>query len=235
MRRGMRREDVERAAKHAALVAALVTVGVSVNGVIQGVEKHAGIAWRWLATVAALCFAGVLAVFFLWNLWTIARARPVNEILETEAAESALLKEPLYAFVAMEFYALMLNRTFAVFVAPDGLYGWKATGIVSHADRKYYEPLRALVTDPELARDMRAIRKLAEQRGGFFYPRAEIAAVSADEKSQWGMGGILTLGHVTVRLASGKRRRLILLGETIPDEARDRIAATLGVPLPSTE
>jgi len=191
--------------------------------------------WQKAISFTVVCFAAAFVIFFLWGLVRIARGEPVNEILETEAAESERLKTPLYAFVAMEFYALMWNRTFAVFVAPEGLYGWKATGVVTNSDRRFYEPLQELVTDTDLASDLPAIRKLAAVRGGFFYPRAEIAAVSSDGKSQWGMGGIANSGHVTVLLASGRRRKFIVLGEVIPEEVRDRIATTLGVGIPSTE
>jgi hypothetical protein len=235
----MRKDELSRAAKKAALVSALVTLGVVANGAIGRPHKHAPapppISLPMLVIPAVVCFALVFLIFFVWNLWSIARAEPVNEILEMEAPESERLKTPLYAFVAMEYYALILNRTCAIFVAPEGLYGWTAVGVVTNSDRRFYEPLQDLVADPDMASDLPAIRKLAALRGGFFYPSAEIVAVSSDEKSQWGMGGILTLGHVEVRIRSGKRRRFILLGNTIPEEVRDRIAATLGVQLPSTE
>lgn len=211
----------------------LISAGIRSLG--QESRPPTGSIWSELILFAAVGFAAVFLIFFAWNLWSVVRSEQVNEILETEAAESERLKTSLYAFVAMEFYALMWNRTFAIFVAPEGLYGWKASGVVTNSDRRFYEPLRELVTDPDLASDLPAIRKLAAVRGGFFYPRAEITAVSSDGKSQWGMGGIANSGHVTVRLASGKRRKFIVLGEAIPEEVRDRIATTLGVGIPSTE
>jgi hypothetical protein len=134
----------------------------------------------------------------------------------------------------MEYFAGILNRTFVVFVAPEGLYGWKAAGPVTNADRKFFEPLQEMAADPEMACDLPAIRKLAALRGGFFYSRAEIASVSSDDRGQWGMGGIPSSGHVHVRLVSGKRRDFILLGDAIPDEVRDRITGGLGVGIPSS-
>jgi hypothetical protein len=144
-----------------------------------------------------------------------------------------LLPTPLYGFVAMEFYWLILNRTFVVFAAPDGLYGWKAAGIVTNANRKYFEPLQEMLADSEFTRDLPSIRKLAHLGGGIFYPPPEIASITSDDRRQWGMGGIRHAGHLHVRLVSGTIRKLILLGEVDPDEVRDRIIATLGTGITS--
>ncbi len=48
-----------------------------------------------------------------------------------------------------------------VFVTREGLYGWKAAGAVTNADREYYRPLRDMLADAEFMRDLPAIRKLA--------------------------------------------------------------------------
>ena len=183
--------------------------------------------WTPFAAIGAL-FAGVFAVFFLWNLIGAIRAQPVYDILEEETPPSELLRYPVYGFVAMEFYWLILNRTFVVFTAPDGLYGWKTNGPVSNADKTYFEPYQEMLQDPDFTRDLPAIRKLAALPGGFIYPPSQIASITSDDRSQWGMGGIPHSGHVHVRLASGTTRKLILLGEVFPENVRDRMIASLG-------
>ena len=225
------RSKVARCAKSALLVAAIFCAATLVGGLIKGIGSRQPMPWLhpWapFAAIGAL-FAGVFAVFFLWNLIGAIRAQPVYDILEEETPPSELLRYPVYGFVAMEFYWLILNRTFVVFIAPDGLYGWKTNGPVSNADKTYFEPYQEMLQDPDFTRDLPAVRKLAALRGGFIYPKAEIVAVTSDERRQWGMGGIAHSGHVYLRLASGSTRKLILLGEVIPDNVRDRMIASLG-------
>ena len=38
----------------------------------------------------------------------------------------------------MEYYRLILNRTFVVFITPEGLYGWKAEGPASWRNHRHY-------------------------------------------------------------------------------------------------
>jgi hypothetical protein len=120
------------------------------------------------------------------------------------------------------------TEPFVVFVAPEGLYGWKALGPVTNANRRYFEPYREMLDDTEFMRDLRAIRKLASLSGGFSYQRSDITSVTPDDRRQWGMGGIAHAGHVHLRLVSGRTRKLILLGEVILEQVRDSIVATLG-------
>jgi hypothetical protein len=42
---------------------------------------------------------------------------------------------------AMEYYWFILNRTFVVFVCPEGLYGWKVVGLVSAASPDFLSRL----------------------------------------------------------------------------------------------
>jgi hypothetical protein len=176
----------------------------------------------------SILFAAVFTIYFAFNLWSVRRAQPLEDILERETPETELLKMPLYGFVAMEFYWLILNRTFLVFVSPDGIFGWKACGPVTNANRRYFEPLQAMVEDREFMRDLPAIRKLAHLPGGFYIPRSEVALIASDDRNQWGMGGIPHSGHILVHHTSGKTNSFILLGEIIPEEARDRIVSALG-------
>ena len=117
-------------------------------------------------------------------------------------------------FVAMEYYWLILNRTFVVFVCPGGLYGWKALGIVSGGgDSRFYEPLASVLEDPEVMGDAETIKELAGKRGGFFIPQSNVASVEFVKKRKWGMAAIRHSGLLYVRLADGTSREFILLGE----------------------
>jgi hypothetical protein len=123
-------------------------------------------------------------------------------------------KTELSGFVAMEYFALFLNRTFVVFSARDGLYGWKARGIIAAgAPPDYFREYANLLDDPKLMNDVTAVRKLANLKGGFFIPRSEISSVEIVPKQKEGMAGIHHTGRILVHFASGKKREFILLGK----------------------
>lgn len=228
----IRGSTIAGCAKNAAIMAAVIASAGTLIAVIRGPVKPASApaehAWLGLFAGAGVFFAAVFVFFFTWNLVRAARAQPVYDILEEETPESELSVQPLYGFVAMEFFWGILNRTFLVLVASDGLYGWKVTGPVTNSNRRYFEPFQEMAADTEFMRDLPAIRKLAALPGGFIYPPSQIASITSDDRSQWGMGGIPHSGHVHVRLASGTTRKLILLGEVIPENVRDRMIASLG-------
>ena len=181
------------------------------------------------AVIGAICFA----IYFVWNLIAVLRADPALEILEDEAPEQGLLPQPLSGFVAMEYYRLILNRTFVTFIAPEGLYGWKARGVVTNADRNFYEPYEEMLEDKEFLRDRKAIEKLSQLRGGFFLERSTIASVEADSRQKWGMGGIPHSGRIHVRFLSGQSREFILLGSVDAEGIRDAIVTVLGAQVTS--
>jgi hypothetical protein len=227
-------------ARNTALTALIVFLGMLALVALRApFNRDSGTA-RHFNWTAALALSSIFALayfllFFLWGILSDIRAQPTFDILAEETPEANLLKSTLYGFVAMEFYWLILNRTYLVFAATDGLYGWKATGPVTNSNRRYFEPFQKMFENQEFMRDLPVIRKLSGLSGGFFYPPSQIALVSSDERSQWGMGDIAHSGHVHVRLASGESRKLIVLGEVIPEEARDRIVAALGAGITSAK
>lgn len=123
-------------------------------------------------------------------------------------------------FVAMEYYAGILNRTFVIFVAREGLYGWKAAGPVPAGDPQYFLPLTKVLEDPKIMQDVVAVRELSKRKGGFFIPRSEIKSAEAIAKQKWGMGGIPHTGRILVHFVSGDRREFILLGRVDADRIR---------------
>jgi hypothetical protein len=185
--------------------------------------------WVFALKLSLVISAIWFCVFFIWGWIAAARLQPVLDALDEEPQPSELSKLPLSGLVAMEYYWLILNRTFVVFIAPEGLYGWKAAGIVTNMDRTFYAPDQEMLKDDEFMRDRQAIEKLSRLRGGFFIERAAIASVEYDERQKWGMGGIPHSGRINVKLTDGKTREFILLGFAIGDELINQIATTLGI------
>lgn len=215
-------------AKAAILIALIAFFGMLLSNWIRSIGSSRPVtSFSFVASSAAYAFF-VFLLFFLWGLFSDMRSRPVLDILEDEAPESQLTRDPLLGFVAMEFFWLILNRTYVVFIAPEGLYGWRALGPVTNANRRYFEPYQEMLEDPGLMRDAVAIKRLSGLKGGFFWRSDQIEHLSADDRSQWGMGGVVHSGHVRVRLVTGVSKNFIILGEAIPAEIRDRIISLTG-------
>jgi hypothetical protein len=160
---------------------------------------------------------------FAWGMIVGIRSQPVLDILDEDPEESALLKKPLNGFVAMEFFWLILNRTYIVFIAPEGLYGWQAHGPVTNRDLNFFQPYQNMVDNRDFMRDLASMQKLSRLRGGFFIDRAAISTIEVNDRPKWGMGGIPESGRIVLRLTSNKTREFILLGSVYPDTIRDKI------------
>jgi hypothetical protein len=120
-------------------------------------------------------------------------------------------------FVAMEYFALILNRSYLVFITPEGLHGWKFTGPVSTASPRFYEPFEALLDLPELAPGSAEFNSLMSKRGSFFIPQSQISSVEFVGESKWGMGPIQHSGKLYIKLLNGKKREFVLLGNAYGD------------------
>lgn len=206
-------------------------MGASLIKPLVGFLFGAKFRFDWVTALElSLMFSAVMfSVFFVWAWFAAARLQPVLDVLDKEPLPSDLSKDAFSGFVAMEYYWLIVNRTFVVFIAPEGLHGWKARGAVTNVDRTFYEPYQEMLKDDEFMRDRQAIEKLSRLRGGFFIERSAILSVDYDERRKWGMGGIPHSGRINVKLADGKTREFILLGFAIGDELKNKIVATLGV------
>ncbi|HSY35455.1 MAG TPA: hypothetical protein VK814_06875 [Acidobacteriaceae bacterium] len=185
--------------------------------------------WKFILAISG--FAG--GVVFIWVFVSayvsMRAAAPADAILDREPGISTNPKEVMSGFVGMEYYGLILNRTYLVFAAPGGLYGWKVEGPVSNARPLFYEPYQKMLDDPELIRGRGAVEDLAKLKGGFFIPDLEIASVIASDKSKWGMGGIPHSGRIRVNLTNGKWREFILLGSVNPDAIQESIVASASI------
>lgn len=165
-----------------------------------------------------LSFCGHFTYSFV-RLYNDAPATAVLDHLSSPVGVATKLS----GFVAMEYYALILNRTYVVFVAPDGLYGWKVRGPVATWNPLYFQRYAAVLNDPKLMHNHDAIEKLANFRGGFIIPRAEVASAEMIYKAKWGMGGVPHAGRIRLRLVSGRDREFILLGSVSLQRIQEEI------------
>lgn len=143
-------------------------------------------------------------------------------------------------FVAMEYYALFLNRSYLVIVLDDQMLGLVCNGIV--AAEVYTGPEISGIISPRLIKsavsplvisgdldsplsyineknmseydgvDLLAEPFFSVHKNNFRYKLSEISSVCHDPKKKWGMGGHPHDGKVYISI-SNKTRELIPLGQ----------------------
>lgn len=132
-------------------------------------------------------------------------------------------------FVAMEYYFLILNRSFLVFTYPEGLYGWKFSGLVSTLTPLFFKPFEDMLSDPELIPGSNEFKEIMKESGSFWFPRNEIAAADFVPGLKWGMGTVPHSGKLYVRTTAGKSREFILLGSQDGDAVRAAVLSGTSV------
>ena len=138
-----------------------------------------------------------------------------------------------WSFVALEYYALMLNRTYKVFVTDRLLCGaivrgWLAAPILPGAqwyDPEFYPRERILrrytgidVSSPEF---------LSRNLWNFQVDRRELADVEFNSREKWGMGSVPYSGRIHLYFRSGGGQELSLLGAQDGPGIRDRLRPTV--------
>jgi hypothetical protein len=127
-------------------------------------------------------------------------------------------------FMAMEYFALILNRSFLVFITDEGLRGWKFVGPVSTKSPQFYKPIEELLDDPEMSPGSAAFNELMCGPNTFVIAYGEIRSVDFSARTKWGMGGILHSGILSLGLSKGKNREFILLGAAYGEGIRNSIS-----------
>lgn len=166
----------------------------------------------------------------------IARLARFNVERAVGSSRRALQSEriPEY-FIAMEYYALMLNRTYKVFVTDRALCGAKVRGLVASPvvpSNQMQDP--AYWGQSALARvydrvDVTSPSFLKFDWSNFQIPWDSVVGVDFDPTEKWGMGSVPHTGKILMRMRGGKTREFILLGrqdgQLVRDRLRDAIAA----------
>jgi hypothetical protein len=121
-------------------------------------------------------------------------------------------------FIAMEYYGLILNRTYFVVATKESVAGVKVGGPVASppmARQELFNPRHYLGnTDLTLAQGkLNQSRSTSKSEPGFFnFPWRDVKGLSFSDKPKWGMGNVPYSGRLFVVLADGRQRELILLG-----------------------
>jgi len=137
-------------------------------------------------------------------------------------------------FVAMEYYLLMLNRTFLIVVDKEFLFGIKVNGLISieAGDDPIAKSLsramavRGNLGDPNSYIKAKYIKQIEDidltgpdflkvNKSNFRIRLSDIEKVFYDPKKKWGMGYYPHDGKVYIKMKSKKKREFIILGRQL--------------------
>lgn len=134
-------------------------------------------------------------------------------------------------FVAMQYYGLILNRTFLVLLTNDLLIGIKVNGLISveSGENKVVKALsESMAVKGDLQNPYSYIKSkyldrvqdwelldasiLKQNKSNFIIRRQEVKNAYYDAKKKWGMGYYPHDGKVYIEKFEGPRKEFIVLG-----------------------
>jgi hypothetical protein len=146
-------------------------------------------------------------------------------------------------FIAMEYYLLILNRTYLILLTEGSLIGIKANGLVSVEGGKHIVSknvsdslaIKGNLQNPYSYIKEKYIREaendnlfdgsiLRKNKSNFIIKRAHIKNVSYDQRKKWGMGYYPHDGKVYIETDNSKRREFIILGNQSGQKIANLIA-----------
>jgi hypothetical protein len=138
-----------------------------------------------------------------------------------------------WSFVALEYYALILNRTYKIFVTDDLIAGAIVRGYL-HAPvlpsdawlRPDFYPRERILRRYD-GIDVRSDEFARKNYWNFQHPRATIADVEFTWAPKWGMGSVPYSGRIILYFRQGGSQELILLGKQDGPSIRDRLRPLL--------
>jgi hypothetical protein len=124
-------------------------------------------------------------------------------------------------FLAMEYYWLILNRTFEIAVNQNGIHGAVVANLMSassprvfiaHKSGNAYDLVREDNVNRVRIYTAGSSLYLKLSSSNFSFDRKSILSIKYDSKSKWGMGPVPHTGKTYVTLSSGQIREFIILG-----------------------
>lgn len=122
-------------------------------------------------------------------------------------------------FLAMQYYALMLNRTYKVFVTDKMICGAKVLGLVASPPTPRTDQLDADSWEATLAAtlyerlDVTSPGFLRMNFANFQISWQDVEGIEFSASPKWGMGNVPYSGRIFLRLKSGRSKELILVGQ----------------------
>ena len=143
-------------------------------------------------------------------------------------------------FVAMEYYWLILNRTFLVLITNNQLIAIKVHGPIGVESSDALVNLLPLTADGDLQNpysyisakyierikdiDLKSKEFLDANGSNFRIRRSDIVEISYDKIKKWGMGHYPHDGKVYVKTRNGKKREFMILGAQSGQDIKNRLS-----------
>ena len=145
-------------------------------------------------------------------------------------------------FVAMQYYNLILNRTFLILILENHLIGFKVNGLI-RVEGGGDSLTRSITKNMAIQNDLRNpysymkskyLRKIENlnifgeeilkmEGSNFKINRKNIKSVIYDKRKKWGMGYYPHDGKVYVKTESGEKKEFIILGSQSGEEIKNWI------------
>ena|ERR1700761_917842 len=168
-------------------------------------------------------FILLMAAWYLFGrrrLWSLMRPGK-TETLEPQHDATKIggaTDQPLW-FAAMEYYAVILNRTYKVFLMDRMLVGAAVRGLVANPpiatsqmlEQEFWVQTRTAEQYEHI--DPTSEKLLQMHSANFQIPWKDIAKTEYRADRKWGMGNVPHAGRLILHLRDGSRRELILLGK----------------------
>jgi len=141
----------------------------------------------------------------------------------------------IWSFVAMEYYALVLNRTYVVSVSDREIRGKVCRGLTSVEGGIGFA--RAINQAMSVQGDLNDGNSYVDKgklgrpsRADFSIRLSEVRSVSYNHRKKWGMGYYPHDGRVLIATPA-RTRELIILGRQSGQAIADRLTLMLSAPL----
>jgi hypothetical protein len=125
-------------------------------------------------------------------------------------------------FLAMEYFFLILNRTFEITINENGMHGAVVNQIMSSVNPKIISATQTgsaydLVSKANVERSQKHVAGSEEflklSSSNFSYAKDSISRISYNPKSKWGMGPVPHTGKLYVTFIPNTKREFIVLGK----------------------
>lgn len=180
----------------------------------------------WSAVLSWWPFVLFMAVWFLFGrtrILSVMRPHALSEGITPESRYDAptgngdATDNPTW-FAAMEYYALILNRTYKVSVTDQMLVGATVRGLVisplvvtsSMLTQEFW--VRTQTAKKYERIDLTSAKLLQMHSANFQVHWNDIAQTEYRAGRKWGMGSVPHSGRLVLQLRDGRQRELILLG-----------------------
>jgi len=156
---------------------------------------------------------------------------------QTESTDTPYVdinRNPIEAFfIAMEYYNLILNRTYGIFATKQMICGAKIIGVAA-APTNSYGTYALMWRDPRNFIAEKTIRKyegidlqkpefLAVNKANFQIKCSDVAEIKFVAKKKASMGAIPHTGSLFISTSDGKKREFIILADQDGEDIKNRI------------